>query len=75
MKNQDEKLYEKLKGFHVDVPEFPIRKSRIERLANWLFEEVPFPTTNFKLTRKGMVLMQLLPIFITIASILPLFFL
>lgn len=74
MNNRDEKLYKKLKEFDVDVPEFPMKRSVISRLGNWLFAEVPFPAPSWGMTAKGTVLIQVLPIFIIVISGLSILF-
>lgn len=74
MDNHDEKLVKKLGEFHVDVPEFPMRKTKIDRLANWLFEEVPFPSVSMNLTGKGMIFIQMMPLVIIVLTLIPLLF-
>lgn len=73
--NSDRNFHKKLKEFEVDVPEFPIKKSIVNRVANWLFEPVPIPVPNFSFTGKGTVVTLFLPILITIASVIPILFL
>ncbi len=69
----DEKLFKKLDEFDVEVPDFPMRKSRVDRAADWLFDSVRLP--EFELTERGMALTLFLPVLISIISALPLIFL
>ncbi len=69
----DERLFQKLDEFDVEVPDFPMRKSRVERAGNWLFDSARLP--EFEFTERGMVLVLLLPVFISVISAIPLIFL
>ncbi|MBD8004587.1 hypothetical protein [Bacillus norwichensis] len=74
MKNKsDEKLFQKLDEFDVEVPDFPMRKSRVERAGNWLFDSTRLP--EFEFTERGMALTLFLPVFISVISAIPLIFL
>ncbi|GIN89163.1 hypothetical protein J6TS1_10980 [Siminovitchia terrae] len=74
MKNKsDEKLFQKLDEFNVEVPDFPMRKSRIEKAGDWLFDSTRLP--EFEFTERGMVLALFLPVLISTISAIPLIFL
>ncbi|WP_077619617.1 hypothetical protein [Bacillus sinesaloumensis] len=50
-KDQFEKeLKEKLDQFSVEVPDFPMKKSRSSRITNWFFNpaSIPFPEFGYK---------------------------
>ncbi|WP_099361363.1 hypothetical protein [Fredinandcohnia onubensis] len=46
----DKELKEKLDQFTVEVPDFPMKKSRLNRIANWFFNpaSIPFPEAGYK---------------------------
>lgn len=71
--DNEKRLYQKLDEFEVDVPDFPMRKSQMDRAANWLFDSVRLP--EFELTNRGMVLTLFLPVLLSIISAIPLIFL
>lgn len=74
MKNKsDEKLFQKLDEFVVEVPDFPMEKSWMERAANWLFDSVRLP--EVELTERGMALLLFLPVLISAISGIPFIFL
>ncbi|MBS4208393.1 hypothetical protein [Bacillus sp. FJAT-50079] len=66
---KDENLNKKLQEFDVDVPNFPMSKSKVDRMANWLFAEAPLPKINT--SDKGLIVVQLTPIILIICTILP----
>lgn len=72
----DEKINRKLREFEVDVPDFPMKKSSLDRLANWMFQPVSMPFSSLNLVgKRSMPALQMLPfIIIIIASAIPLFF-
>ncbi|VEF46995.1 Uncharacterised protein [Bacillus freudenreichii] len=67
------KLFDKLDEFDVDVPDFPMRKSRVDKAANWLFDSVRLP--EFEMTERKMIITLFLPVLISIISAIPLIFL
>ncbi|RST77560.1 hypothetical protein D4T97_003520 [Siminovitchia acidinfaciens] len=69
----EKKLFDKLDEFDVDMPDFPMRKSRVDRAANWLFDSVRLP--EFELTERKMIITLFLPGLISIISAIPLIFL
>lgn len=71
----DETLFQKLDEFKVDVPDFPMKKSRLDRAANWLFDPVSLPVFEVNFTRTGMALALIFPVLLTIISAIPLLFL
>lgn len=71
--DNEKKFFQKLDEFNVEVPDFPMRKSRMERTANWLFDSVRLP--EFELSEMGMVLTLFLPVLISIISAIPIIFL
>ncbi|MEH7237612.1 hypothetical protein [Bacillus sp. JJ1562] len=46
----EKELKEKLDQFTIEVPDFPMKKSRLDRMANWFFNPVsiPFPEAGYK---------------------------
>lgn len=74
MHDRDEKIYQKLREYEVDVPEFSMKKSTIDRWGNWLFGEAHIPVPRFTMTKKGMNLLYCLPFPLIIIAILPILF-
>ena len=48
----DEKINRKLREFEVDVPDFPMKKSSLDRLANWMFQPVSMPFSSLNTSWK-----------------------
>lgn len=69
----NEKLFQKLDEFNVEVPDFPMRKSRIEKMGDWLFDSTRLPEVEF--TERGMVFTLFLPVLISGISAISLIFL
>ncbi|WP_339161857.1 hypothetical protein [Siminovitchia sp. FSL W7-1587] len=70
-----EKLVQKLDEYQVDVPDFPMKKSRLDRAANWLFDPVSLPVWEVHFTKKGMAVAMFFPVLLTIISAIPFIFL
>lgn len=70
---KDDKLFQKLDEFDVEVPEFPLEKSWMDRMANWLFDSVRLP--EFELTERKMALTLFLPVLFSTISAIPFIFL
>ncbi|MEK4179247.1 hypothetical protein NSQ61_06560 [Aeribacillus sp. FSL K6-1121] len=44
-----------------------MKKSKMEKLANWLCEKASFPIPEERITFKGMVCIQVIPIVVSLA--------
>ncbi|MDR9794992.1 hypothetical protein Q4O60_00470 [Aeribacillus pallidus] len=64
---KDREIDKLLKKYTVEVPDFPMKKSKMEKLANWLCEKASFPIPEEQITFKGMVCIQVIPIVVSLA--------
>lgn len=55
-------LAKKLDEYKVDVPNFPLKRSRSERIAELLFSPIMNPLEKMSLRVKSVILLQLSPI-------------
>lgn len=59
-----EDLARKLDEYGVDIPNFPLKRSRFERMANLFFSPIMNPLEKMSLRVKSVILLQLAPIVI-----------
>ncbi|MFS0821721.1 hypothetical protein [Bacillus sp. 1P02SD] len=60
----EEELKEKLDQFTVEVPDFPMKKSRLDRMANWFFNPVSIPFPKFGYTKSAFLTITWIPVFL-----------
>ena len=78
MKNQEEEiadmekqLSEQLQKYKVEVPELPVKVSRITRVANWIYTQTEPPFSKKVHTKRVSIGVMVLPFFILLVSLLP----
>jgi nucleosome binding factor SPN SPT16 subunit len=59
---KDREIQEKLEKYTVDVPYFPMKKTKIRQIVDWLFQTAPFPIPEHKVNFQIMYLLQVTPI-------------
>lgn len=64
-------IQNKLKEFEVTVPSFPNRKSRIDRLANWLFTPVATPLLDKDFRASTFQFLLFIPLLVGIVIFIP----
>lgn len=69
------KLQNKLNEFHVEVPEIPMKRSKQERLANWIYSPAQNPLEVLKVSGTSIGRLTLYPlVFVFILFITPAIF-
>lgn len=69
----DDFLKKKLEEFEVIVPDFPMKKSKAVRIANWLFAPVTVPLLERDFPIGILRILQVVPIIFAIIMIIPIF--
>ncbi len=70
----EEELKQKLDQYTVEVPDFPVKKARTTRIANWVFAPtyIPFPEVGYKQVSAKVIVS--LPLFIIPVTFIPILF-
>jgi hypothetical protein len=68
-------LQSKLDEFHVDVPDIPVHRSKLDRIANWIYAPSKDPLELFHVKESSITRLVLYPfIFLLVLFFIPSFF-
>lgn len=70
---KDDEIEKQLAKYQVDVPEFPMRKSLMNRISEWFFQPVSIPFPEKFINYRALVLITFFPIIIVLATFIPVF--
>jgi hypothetical protein len=59
---KDREIQEILEKYTVDVPYFPMKKTKMDQIADWLFHAASYPIPEHKVNFHLMYLFQVTPI-------------
>lgn len=63
---QEKELSYLMDQFHVSVPDFPTRKTPMDRVSNLLLSEAPNPLQSISTTTTALSLIQVIPVVVAI---------
>ena len=68
-------IQNRLEEFHVEVPEIPMKKSKLERIANWIYAPATNPLEMFNIRGNSLTRLVFYPfIFILVLLLTPAIF-
>ncbi|WP_100009852.1 hypothetical protein [Lentibacillus sediminis] len=70
-----DELHNKLDEFHVEMPDIPVKRSRLERLANWIYAPAKDPLEILGVKGNSIARVAFYPlIFLLVLFFAPVFF-
>ncbi|PWU69809.1 MULTISPECIES: hypothetical protein [Gracilibacillus] len=70
-----EELKERLEEFHVEIPQIPLKKNKLDQLADWICKPVKSPLEFLSIHEKSTIKLGLYPLFAIFILLLPTMFL